>query len=148
MSGFASWLNFPNIYKIINQGALYYLPQLIVYPLFMIIGCVGFSIMWTHMGNQDPASVADQIYKSGLSIPGFRRDRRILERVLARYINPLTVLGAITIGLLATFADLLDALSRGTGILLTVMILYKIYENIAKSSVGESNPLVKKFLGV
>ncbi len=148
ISGFVSWLNFPDIYNIINEGVGYYLPQLIVYPLFMILGCIGFSVMWTYMGNQDAASVAEQIYSSGLSIPGFRRDKRVLERMLSRYINPLTVLGGITVGLVAVIADLLGALSRGTGILLTVMILYKMYEKIAQSSLEESNPLIKKFLGV
>jgi len=84
---------------------------------------------------------------SGLSIPGFRRDKRILEKVLERYIVPLTILGGFTVGVLALVADLLGALSRGTGILLSVMIIYQFYEQIQKAHMEEMSPLIGKILG-
>ncbi len=147
VSGLAYWLQFPSIQDLWVQGVSTFIPQLIVYPLFMIVGSILFSLLWVQVGGQDPASVAQQIYDTGLSIPGFRRDKRILERVLARYINPLTVLGAATIGVLAVVADLFSALSRGTGILLTVMIVYGIYENIARTGLDDASPVVKKMFG-
>ncbi|MBN1923916.1 MAG: preprotein translocase subunit SecY [Nanoarchaeota archaeon] len=147
ISGLAYWLQFPSIQDLWVQGFFNFIPQLIVYPLFMILGSIGFSLLWVQVGGQDPASVATQIYDSGLSIPGFRRDKRILERVLARYINPLTVLGAATVGILAVIADLFSALSRGTGILLTVMIIYGIYENISRTGMDDASPVVKKMFG-
>jgi preprotein translocase subunit SecY len=84
---------------------------------------------------------------SGLYISGFRKDERIIEKILDRYIYPLTVMGAIAIGLLAAGADLLGALSRGTGILLTVMIIYKLYEDIAKHHMMDMNPAMRKMMG-
>ncbi|PJA22042.1 hypothetical protein COX58_02905 [archaeon CG_4_10_14_0_2_um_filter_Archaea_38_6] len=126
------------------QGIGTFIPQLIIYPLFMILGSIGFSVLWLQVGGQDAASVAGQIYETGLSIPGFRRDKRILERVLSRYINPLAILGAATVGLLAVIADLFSALTRGTGILLAVMIIYGIYENIARTGLDNASPAVKK----
>ena len=59
---------------------------------------------------------------------------------------PLTIMGAVTVGLLAAIADLSGALSRGTGILLTV-IVYKLYEEIAKQHMMDMNPMMRKFMG-
>ena len=56
-------------------------------------------------------------------------------------------MGALLVGFLAASADLLGALSRGTGILLTVMIVYKLYEDIAKQHMMDMNPMMKKFMG-
>jgi len=144
ISGLALWLQFPSIQDLFIQGIGTFIPQLIIYPLFMILGSIGFSVLWLQVGGQDAASVAGQIYETGLSIPGFRRDKRILERVLSRYINPLAILGAAIVGLLAVIADLFSALTRGTGILLAVMIIYGIYENIARTGLDNASPAVKK----
>jgi len=95
----------------------------------------------------DAKSQAKQMLSSGLQIPGFRRDERVLERLLNRYIGPLTIMGAITVGALAALADLTGALSRGTGILLTVMIVYKLYEEIAKQHMMDMNPAMRNFMG-
>ncbi|VVB76585.1 Protein translocase subunit SecY [Candidatus Tiddalikarchaeum anstoanum] len=146
-SGLASWLQFPTISDIVTLGVSSYTMQLIVYPLFLIIGSIGFSILWVNVGGQDASSVAQQIFDVGLGVPGFRRDKRILEHILARYINPLAVLGGATIGVLAVLADFLGVLTRGTGILLTVMIIYNFYENISKTSLEDANPFVKKLFG-
>jgi len=83
---------------------------------------------------------------SGLQIPGFRRDQRVLESLLNRYIWPLTIMGAITVGILASVADLSGALSRGTGILLTVMIVYRLYEEIAKQHMMDMYPAMRRFI--
>ena len=56
-------------------------------------------------------------------------------------------MGAITVGFLASLADLTGSLSRGTGILLTVMIVYKLYEDIAKQHMMDMNPMMRKFMG-
>jgi len=83
---------------------------------------------------------------SGLQIPGFRRDERVLEKILKRYIFPLTVMGAIAVGLLASSADILGALTRGTGILLTVMIIYRLYEEIAQQHMMDMYPALRKMM--
>ncbi len=83
---------------------------------------------------------------SGLQIPGFRKDERVVESLLQRYIPALTVMGAVTVGLLASLADVLGALTSGTGLLLTVMIVYKLYEEIAQQHAVDMNPMLKKFI--
>lgn len=121
--------------------------QALIYILFMVIGSVVFSIFWVQTSGMDAGSQADQMMSSGLQIPGFRKDKRILERLLERYIGPLTVMGAIAVGFLAALADLTSALARGTGLLLTVMIIYRLYEDIAKDHMYDMNPMMKKFMG-
>jgi preprotein translocase subunit SecY len=119
----------------------------LIYILLMVGGSVLFSVFWVQTSGQDASSLAKQIMSSGLQIPGFRKDKRILERLLQRYIMPLTVMGGLVVGFLAATADLLGALSRGTGILLTVMIVYRLYEDIAREHMYDMNPAFKKFLG-
>jgi preprotein translocase subunit SecY len=151
--GLVAVFNGPNLlHTIIQSGGQWaiiwpVLMQAFVYILLMVGGSVLFSIFWVQTSGMDARSLAEQIMSSGLQIPGFRKDRRILERILERYIMPLTVMGAITVGFLAAMADLLGALSRGTGILLTVMIVYKLYEDIAREYMYDMNPLMRKFMG-
>ena len=49
--------------------------------------------------------------------------------------------------LLAAIADLMGALSRGTGILLAVMIIYQFYERIAKEHAMDMHPSLRKMMG-
>ena len=148
-SGLVKWLFSPNIVEAIITGGFTgtIIGQIIIYGLFMIIGAVVFSIFWVQTANQGPQAVAKQIMSSGLQIPGFRRDERVIERLLQRYIFPLTVMGGVAIGVLAASADLLGALSRGTGILLAVMIIYKLYEEIAKQHMMDMHPSLRKMMG-
>ena len=95
----------------------------------------------------DAKSQAKNIMASGLQIPGFRKDERVLERLLARYIMPLTVMGGMAVGLLAALADVSGALTSGTGLLLTVMIIYRLYEEIAQQHMMDMNPMMRKFMG-
>lgn len=147
-TGLVALLNPPNMISALFTGSLtsQNLLSAAVYALFMIVGSLIFSVFWAQTSGMDAGSQAKQIMASGLQIPGFRRDPRILERILARYIGPLTVMGGIFIGLLAATADLLGALSRGTGILLAVMIVYKLYEDIARQHMMDMHPMMRKFM--
>ena len=148
VSGLVYWLSSPGIVQNIIKGSftLTQLGQAAVYVLVFMVGSVIFSIFWMQTANMDAASQAKQIMASGLQIPGFRRDERVLEKILSRYIWPLTIMGGAAVGLVAAFADLTGALSQGTGILLTVMIVYKLYEEIAKQHAMDMNPMMKKFM--
>ena len=152
ISGFVYWLQGPDIVRSILQqhtliiGFAPYL-QALVYVMFFILGSVMFSIFWVQTAGMDAKSQAKQMISSGLQIPGFRKDERVLERLLNRYIWPLTIMGGITVGFLAALADLTGALSSGTGILLTVMIVYRLYEDIARQHMMDMNPMLRKFMG-
>ena len=106
-----------------------------------------FSIFRVNTSGMDAGSQADNILKSGLQIPGFRKDKRVLEAILKRYVGPLTIMGGIAIGLLASVANLLGALVGGTAILLSIMILYQLYQNIAQQHALDMHPALKGMFG-
>lgn len=148
LSGLVYWLSPPNLVQNIIQGSftLTMVGQALIYILIFMTGSVVFSVFWMQTANMDAGSQAKQIMSSGLQIPGFRRDERVLEKILSRYIWPLTIVGGAAIGLLAALADLTGALAQGTGILLSVMIVYKLYEEIAKQHMMEMHPAMRKFI--
>ncbi|MBI1972552.1 preprotein translocase subunit SecY [Candidatus Woesearchaeota archaeon] len=148
-SGLVLWIFPPNIIQGIITGSISFMHILysLSYMLLMIGGAVLFSIFWVQTSGMDAASQSKQIMASGLQVPGFRRDPRVIEQILSRYIMPLTVLGAISVGILAASADLMGALANGTGILLTVMIIYRLYEDIAQQHMMDMNPMLRKMMG-
>lgn len=148
VSGIVFWTSPPNVVESLIQGSftLTQVGQASVYTILFMLGSVVFSIFWMQTAGMDAKSQAKQILSSGLQIPGFRRDERVLEKILSRYIWPLTVTGGAAVGLLAALADLTGALSNGTGILLAVMIVYKLYEEIAKQHMMDMHPAMRKFM--
>jgi len=147
-SGLVLWTNPPELISGIIRGTFQSMDLAFagVYLLVMVGGSIIFSIFWVQTSGMDSKSQAKQIMRSGLQIPGFRRDPRVLEKVLDRYIGPLTVMGGMTVGFLAAIADIFGSLSRGTGILLAVMIIYKLYEEIAKQHMMDMHPMMRKFM--
>jgi preprotein translocase subunit SecY len=119
----------------------------IVYLIILVAVCIVFGRFWVEMGGQGPEAVSNQLSNSGMYIPGFRRDPRIIRGILERYIPPITILGSAFVGLLAGLADFTSALGSGTGILLTVGIVYRLYEELAKQQLMETNPLMRKLFG-
>lgn len=117
----------------------------ISFLLFMVIGSVIFSIFWVATAGMDARSVSEQIEGMGMQIPGFRRDPRIVEQVLNRYIPSLAIISGVFIGLLATMADFTNAVGTGTGILLTVMIIHNLYEQISMRYMEDMHPALRKF---
>lgn len=117
------------------------------YLISMVILCVIFGKFWIETTNMGAKDVAKQLQKSGLQVPGFRRDPRIIESVLDKYIPTITILGSIFVGLLAAFADLTGALGTGTGILLTVGILHKLYEELSAQRMFDIYPQLRNFVG-
>jgi preprotein translocase subunit SecY len=118
-----------------------------IYLVVMVGGCILFSTMWIELTNMGPRAVAERLQQSGMQIPGFRRDPRIVEKVLNRYIPKVTIMGGATIGLLAAFATFTNALGTGTGILLTVGIVYRMYEDLMREQMSEMFPALRTFLG-
>ncbi|HLF16175.1 MAG TPA: preprotein translocase subunit SecY [Candidatus Thermoplasmatota archaeon] len=120
-----------------------------VYLTIFIGGSIMFAKFWVETTNMGPAAVAKQIEKSGMQIPGFRRDPRVLEKVLERYIPTLTVIGGATVGGLAAIADMIGTVGQasGTGLLLCVGIFMRMYEQVAKEQAMEMHPVLRGFFG-
>jgi preprotein translocase subunit SecY len=147
-TGLVAWLSSPELVGKIIRGSVTSgdFGHALVYMLFMMGGSVLFSVFWVQTAGMDARTQAGNIMSSGMQIPGFRKDERILEKVLDRYIGPLTVMGALAVGFLAAIADLSGALGYGTGILLSVMIIYRLYEDIAKHHMMDMHPMMRKFM--
>ncbi len=121
--------------------------RMFTYLVFFVLFCTIFSVFWVNTSGMDADSVAEQIEGMGMQIPGFRRDPRIIREVLNRYIPILAILGGASLGLLAAAADFTNAIGTGTGILLTVMIIYNFYEIIAARYAEEVHPSLRGFFG-
>jgi preprotein translocase subunit SecY len=119
--------------------------HILFYLSVYTFGCILFSIFWMKTSGQDADSVADQIQNTGMKVPGFRKDKRVIKKVLNRYIPGLSVLSGLTIGLIAAIANMTQAAGGGTGILLTVMIIYRLYEQLAQKHMEELHPAMKDF---
>ena len=120
-----------------------------VYFAAMVGGSILFAKFWIQTTNMGPEAVARQIEASGMQIPGFRREPRVLRRVLERYIPVITVISGAAVGALAAGADLIGTLGNasGTGVLLTVGIIINLYEAMGREQLMEMNPLLRRFLG-
>jgi len=117
------------------------------YMLVMILGAILFSKLWVNVSNMTSSDLSEKLIKSGMQIPGFRSDRRVIEKVLERYVPHLTVLGGAFVGLLAAAAEMTGALGGGTGVLLTVGIIYQLYQQIASEQLMEMHPAIRSFMG-
>lgn len=146
VSGLAYWLAAPRILEAVITKS--FTSSMIFQAFTHIVFYMGFSILfavfWVKTAGMDASTQAKNLIASGLQIPGFRKDERVLESILARYIMPLTVMGGAAVGLLASAADLLGALTSGTAILLAVMIIYQMYSHIAQQHALDMHPLLKK----
>jgi len=149
VSGFVFWLSSTNLLELFIRGGFLwtYLIQGLAHTLFFMIFCTIFSIFWVKTSNMDSHAQARNIASSGLQVAGFRQDIRILESILDRYIMPLTVMGGIAIGLLASITNLMGAMVGGTSILLVIMIMFQFYQSIAQQHSVDMNPAMKKFMG-
>src|SRR6266571_4216509 len=118
-----------------------------VYMLIFVLACVFFAVTWVEVGGMDSKTVSKQLIDSGMQIEGFRRSGSTIRQILDRYIPAVTVIGGITIGVIAASADFLGAFGTGTGILLTVGIIQQYYEILVKERITEIYPGTKGLLG-
>jgi preprotein translocase subunit SecY len=123
--------------------------HVLAYVGVMVGGSVLFAKFWIETTNMGPEAVASQIESSGMQIPGFRRDPRVMKRVLERYIPVVTVISGATVGALASIADLIGTVGNasGTGVLLSVGIMIQLYDAIGREQMMEMHPVLRGFFG-
>lgn len=121
--------------------------HLFLYLLAFTVLCVVFGKFWVEMQSLNSAGVAKQIQNIGMQRPGFRRDPRVIENMLDKYIPQITIISSVAVGLLAAGSDLLGALGSGTGILLTVGIIYRFYEDIKREEMNDMPAGFRHFMG-
>ena len=80
---------------------------------------------WLEVSKESPRDIAKKFKDEGMKISGFRESTNI--EVLNKYIPTAAYLGGMVIGLISIFSDLMGAIGSGTGILLSVSIIYGYY---------------------
>ena len=143
IGGLAYYTNAPNGIFAVMRDPLH----AVVYLSVLVLLCMGFALLWVNMTGMGPRDVAQQLDRSGMLIPGFRRDIRVMEWVLGRYIMTAALLGGAFVGAISAVADFMGALGSGTGILLTVGIMYSLYQEIAKERMTEMFPAMRRLFG-
>ncbi|WNY26411.1 Protein translocase subunit SecY [Methanolapillus ohkumae] len=115
----------------------------------LIAGGIIFALFWIETTGMGAKQTAKKIYNSGMQVPGFRNSIASIEKYMQRYIPKVTVIGGAFIGALTLFASLLGTVggAGGTGLLLTVSIVYRLYEDLASEQMMEMHPMLRSFLG-
>ena len=146
-------------YKILEDTAFYLSPprgllssvsdplRLVTFIVSWTILSVIFGYMWVEIAGLNPSAQADRLIKGGLDIPGVRRNPKMFERLLAKYIYPLTFLSSLIVAGIAIVADIFGAYGSGTGILLSVGIINQYYMMIARERALEAYPLLRRIMG-
>ena len=106
-----------------------------------------FGYIWVELAGLNPKDQAERLIDSGMEIPGMRRNPKILESILSKYIYPLTLLSSIIVAIITIVADIFGAYGTGTGILLAVGIINQYYMMITYERALETFPLLRKLLG-
>ena len=149
--GVSSWLmpildpvNYSN-----GHTPLLNMMHVLIYFAVMVLGSILFAKFWISTTGMGADSVARQIQRSGMQMPGFRKDPRILERVLDKYIPTITILSGAIIGALAALSDLVGTVgsASGTGVLLAVSIMIHFYEAMGREQMMEMHPVMRGILG-
>ncbi|MEM3852221.1 MAG: preprotein translocase subunit SecY [Methanomassiliicoccales archaeon] len=124
-----------------------FLGWVVVFTAVYVVGSVIFARFWIDTTNMNAQSVAEQIEGSGMQIPGFRRDPRVMKRVLERYIPTITILSGALVGFLAVGADLIGTVGNATGVglLLATGIMIQFYDAIGQEQMMEMHPVLRQF---
>jgi len=121
--------------------------HLVIYSVLVVILAAVFGLLWVEVAGLNPSTQAQQLIESGFEVPGFRRNPKILEQILAKYIYPLTILSSLIVAIIAITADILGVYGSGTGLLLAVGILQQYYSLIAYERTLEAYPLLRRLVG-
>jgi len=113
----------------------------------LIAFCIIFSLTWLEVGGLGPSTVSKQLVDAGMQIPGYRRSGKAVESILGRYIPVVTILGGLTVGLIAGISDFFGVFGSGMGVLLSVGIIYQYYEILMRERAAEMYPAFRRIFG-
>eukprot|EP00924_Labyrinthula_sp_SR-Ha-C_P016936 snap_masked-scaffold_6-processed-gene-19.4-mRNA-1 protein AED:0.03 eAED:0.03 QI:0/0/0/1/1/1/2/0/469 len=130
IGGLAYYISPPN-----GIGDLFVDPiHVIVYFVFITASCGLFARTWIDISGSSPKDVTKNLMNQGMTVGGYRQGS--MTQVFNRYIPTAAAFGGMAIGALSVFADFLGAIGSGTGILLSVTIIYQYFEIFAKETAG------------
>lgn len=104
--------------------------RFVIYAAFVLSSCAMFSRMWVDVSGQSPRDLAKQLKGQNLQIYNHSETSNL--KILEEYIPTAAGFGGMLIGALSVIADLMGVIGSGTGILLSVTIIFSYYEIYAK----------------
>jgi len=102
----------------------------VFYLIFILTACALFSKTWIEVSGASARDVAKQLRDNQMVMKG-HRDSALIH-VLNRYIPTAAAFGGMCVGALSVIADFMGAIGTGTGILLSVTIIFQFYEAFVK----------------
>jgi protein transport protein SEC61 subunit alpha len=119
----------------------------IVYIVFLTSIVTVFGKLWVELGGLSPKSAAKNLLDADVQVPGFRRAEGSVETLLNRYIPQVTIIGGVTIGLLASTSDVLNVFGTGIGVLLMVDIMVNYHNLLVREHVEIHMPKLAALIG-
>ena len=110
----------------------------VFYLCFILTACALFSKTWIEVSGASARDVAKQLRDQQIVFKG-HRDAAIIN-VLNRYIPTAAAFGGMCIGALTVIADFCGAIGTGTGILMSVTIIFSFYEAFRSEVSGGMAP--------
>ena len=104
----------------------------VFYLVFVLTACAIFSKCWIEVSGSSVRDVARQLKNEQIIMKGHRDSA--LAGVLNRYIPAAATFGGMCVGALAVLADFLGAIGTGSGILLSVTIIFHFFEQSMKEN--------------
>lgn len=141
--GLAYYVTSPTIFQNVILDPI----RALIYAGLMVGLAILFGIFWVEVGGLGPRKVAEQLISAGMQIPGFRRSPEVIANVVGKYIFTVAVLGAATVGLIASLGDFFNVYGGGTGILLLASIIHQYYQLLVKEKIEELHPGLARLLG-
>jgi len=134
VSGLAYYISPPRTFADLAEDPLH----VFIYLVFILSTCALFSKTWIEISGQSPSDVAKQLRDQGIELKSGTSSQvqTSISKELSRYIPAAAAFGGMCIGLLTILADFLGAIGSGTGILLSVTIIYQYYEIFTKDGKG------------
>mmetsp|Transcript_40074 Transcript_40074/g.98322 ORF Transcript_40074/g.98322 Transcript_40074/m.98322 type:complete len:487 (-) Transcript_40074:76-1536(-) len=128
VGGFAYYVSPPRSFTEIATDPIH----TVAYIAFVLGSCAFFSKTWIEISGQSPKDVAKQLADQNMVLVGHRETT--MRSYLERYIPTAAAFGGLCIGALSVTADFMGAIGSGTGILLSVTIIYSYYETWQKET--------------
>lgn len=119
----------------------------VIFAIAWLLLGLFFGFIWVEIAGLSPRQQAENLIKSGMELPGLRRNVKLLEKVLAKYIYPLTVISSLLVAGIAVLADIFGAYGTGSGLVLLVGIVYNFYQALAYERTLEMYPMLQRLIG-
>ncbi len=143
MGGFVYYISSPGSLDNVIAAPL----RALIYAIIVIGFCIVFSMTWLEIGGLGADQMAEQLLQSGMMVPGFRRSKQPIVKLLNRYIPTITVIGGGLVGALAAFSEFFGVFGSGMGALLCVSILYQYYQTMVQEQVEDLYPFLRGAFG-